>query len=280
MAVLDRSIPGYLTLKSNIIRHILFTALFALVFINIYAPFGLNTWLQVSDLRLLFYSSLLILTGVLVVVISRILMYHYCKRKGLSYPGYLAWVAGEIFLMAVVYTVLIKAVVDDPRDYLEVFKKSVLVTSLVLLLPYSMLWLYFTLRDRNFQLQSLIETAPEPPSSLRMIPFYDENGKLRFSVKPDDLLFLEAADNYVFVHYLDQDKKLKFMIRNSMKNILQSIPGNSLIQCHRSYLVNFDKVRIIKKEKDGLHLEMDTPDKLSLPVSKTYVDQVLKQFSK
>ena len=113
-----------------------------------------------------------------------------------------------------------------------------------------------------------------------MIPFYDENGKLRFSVKPDDLLFLEAADNYVFVHYLDQDKKLKFMIRNSMKNILQSIPGNSLIQCHRSYLVNFDKVRIIKKEKDGLHLEMDTPDKLSLPVSKTYVDQVLKQFSK
>jgi len=228
MAVTDRSIPGYLTEKSNIIRHILFTALFALVFINIYSPFGLNTWPQVSDLRLLFYSSSLILAGVLVVVISRILMYHYCKQKGLSYPGYLAWVAGEIFFMAVVYTILIKAVVDDPRDYLEVFKKSVLVTSLVLLLPYSMLWLYFALRDRNFQLQSLIERAPEPPSSPQMIPFYDENGKLRFSVKTDDLIFLEAADNYVFIHYLDQDKNQKFMIRNSIRGILQSIPGKKI----------------------------------------------------
>jgi hypothetical protein len=280
MTVLERNIPGYLTEKSNIISHILFTALFALVFINIYAPFGVDTWLQVSDLRLLFYSSLLILTGVLVIVISRILMYHYCKRKGLFYPGYLVWVAGEIFFMAVVYTILIKAVVDDPRDYLEVFRKSVLVTSLVLLLPYSMLWLYFALRDRNFQLQSLIEKEPEPAASPRMVPFYDENNKLCFSVIPEDLLYLEAADNYVFVHYLEQEKKRKFMIRNSMKDIRQAIPADILIQCHRSYLVNFDKVRIIRKEKDGLHLEMDTPDKLSLPVSKTYVEQVLKQFSK
>ena len=280
MTVLDRNIPGYLTEKSNIIRHILFTALFALVFINIYAPFGVDTWLQVSELRLLFYSSLIILTGMLVIVISRILMYHYCRRKGLSYPGYLAWVAGEIFFMAIVYTILIKAVVDDPREFLDIFKKSVLVTSLVLLLPYSMLWLYFALRDRNFQIQKLIERSPEPEVSPRMIPFYDEKGKLRFSVIPEHLLYLEAADNYVFVHYLDQDKKRKFMIRNSMKNILQSIPGNSLIQCHRSFLVNFDKVRIIRKEKDGLHLELDTADKLSLPVTKTYVEQVLKQFSK
>jgi hypothetical protein len=41
MPDLQKEIPAYLMLKSNIVRLILFTAFFALIFINVYAPFGL-----------------------------------------------------------------------------------------------------------------------------------------------------------------------------------------------------------------------------------------------
>jgi len=39
----QEKIPAYLTEKSNIVRLILFTAAFALIFINLYAPFGVYT---------------------------------------------------------------------------------------------------------------------------------------------------------------------------------------------------------------------------------------------
>ena len=279
MPILEKNIPAYLTEKSNIISQIIFTALFALIFINLYAPFGVKTWFNLTKLQLFLYSSLLILTGVLAVVASRIIMYNYCKSSRLTYPVYIGWVAGEIFFMALVYAILIKTVTDDPRDFLEILNKSIKITALVLLLPYLILWLYFALKEKNVQLKVLEEVDIHGSQPSRMIPFFDEKGTLRFSVKQEDVLFLEAADNYVNIHYLDGQKGAKFMIRNSMKSLSDGFPGSSLVRCHRSYLVNFDRVKIIRKEKDGLHLELDIPEKTNLPVSKTYIQEVLKRFS-
>ena len=52
-----------------------------------------------------------------------------------------------------------------------------------------------------------------------------------------------------------------------------------IIRCHRSYMVNLDKVRIIRKEQDGLHLELGIEPSISLLVTKTYVKEVLEAFS-
>ncbi len=77
MADFQKPIPSYLNEKRNIIRMVIFTSLFALVFINIYSPFGADRWFNLTRLEFLTYSSLVILTGVLVVVVSRIIMYYY-----------------------------------------------------------------------------------------------------------------------------------------------------------------------------------------------------------
>lgn len=71
----QKPIAPYLIEKKNIVNLILFTALFALVFINIYSPFGADRWFSLTRFQFFTYSSLVILTGVLVVVISRIIMY-------------------------------------------------------------------------------------------------------------------------------------------------------------------------------------------------------------
>ena len=275
----DWNIPAYLTAKSNIVRHILFTALFALVFINIYAPFGLETWFRFTQLQLFFYSSLLILIGVLVVVISRVMMYHHCKRKALHLASYLAWVSAEILIMAFVYSILLKYVVDDPRNILTMFKKTLQVTALVLLLPYAMLWLYFALREKNKMLARISNHQAEQGHSARMISFHDEKGELKFSLKKEDLVYLEAADNYVLIYYSDQQQLSKFMIRNTLKKLLLERPSSDLVRCHRSYAINAERIKIIRKEKDGFHLEMDLAQKISIPVSKTFFEEVIRKFS-
>ena len=80
MNVLTRKIPAYYYEKSNLIRLVLFTAFFDLIFINIYKPFSSLTWYPVSEFKFFIFSSLVILTGVLAVAISRVIMYFYTRK--------------------------------------------------------------------------------------------------------------------------------------------------------------------------------------------------------
>ena len=279
MLLVEYSIPVYLTEKKNIVRHIFFTALFALIFINLYAPFDVENWVKLTKLQLVFSSSLVILTGVLVIAISRIIMYQVCRWKKLNYFRYGLWIAGEIISMGLVYAILLVVILKDKRDFTIVFKSTLVTTLLVLLIPYTITWLYFSWMDKNSKLEKMTGT-PVPKASLpMMLAFNDEKGDLRFSLKTQDLLYLEAADNYVVIHYSNNNKPARYIIRNSLKSMEAGLHEAGIIRCHRSYMVNFERVKIIKKERDGLMIELDEAEKHPIPVSKTYVDQVMKIFS-
>ena len=139
----DQKIPSYIYGKQNIVRLILWTALFALVFINIYKPFSSTSWYKVSEFKFFVFSSLIILTGVLVVVLSRIILFHWGKRHAITVRTYAIWIVLEIFFMSLFYTIY-TLVLNPEREYMEVFNDSAVNTSLVLLLPYSVLHLYFS----------------------------------------------------------------------------------------------------------------------------------------
>ena len=280
MLIWETNIPDHLIKKRKIVQTIIFTSVFALAFINIYAPFGVDYWYNVTKVQLFLYSSLVILTGILVVVISRIIMYYHSKRHKITYLQYSLWILAEILSMAAFYTIFIKFILHDTRIITDIFKISVKNTALVLLLPYTILWLYFSWNDKSQKLEQLTFKDSDTTFSKRMIPFRDEKGTLRFSILLDDLLYLESSDNYVTVYYLDHTKVSKFMIRNSLKYYEESLGVTNLVRCHRSYIVNFDKVKIMRKEKEGLLLELDNPQQLSLPVSKTYVASIIEAFSK
>jgi hypothetical protein len=276
----QKSIPQYLVEKRNIVRMILFTSLFALVFINIYSPFGADRWFRVTRLEFLTYSSLVILTGVLVVVISRIIMYHVCLRKIINLWQYLAWIFGEIMFMALFYAIFEKFILKDNRIFEILVKLSARNTALVLLLPYSVMWLYFSWRDKKEQIQKLTEIQTFSDNAREMFAFYDDKSMLKFSVMKESLLYIESTENYVNIYYLNKGKVSKYLLRDTMKRMEEIFSGTEVIRCHRSYMVNFEKVKVIRKDKDGLKLELDNPAVTDIPVSRTYVDNVIQTFSK
>jgi uncharacterized protein YunC (DUF1805 family) len=259
---------------------VLFTALFALVFINIYSPFGADKWFNLTRLEFFTYSSLTILTGVLVVVLSRIIMYQYCKRHTIMVWQYLVWIFAEILLMALSYALFEKLLLKDVRIFSVLVKLSSRNTALVLLLPYSISGLYFSWQDKKEQIDRLADVQAFSSNTRNMIPFYDDKGVLKFSIKKENLLYIESAENYVNVCYLNKNKVSKYLLRDTLKKIEENFKGTDIIRCHRSYMVNFDKVKVIKKDKDGLRLELDNPSVIDIPVSKTYVNPVMQTFSK
>lgn len=276
----QKPIPSYLNEKQNIVRLIIFTSLFALVFINIYSPFGADRWFKVTRLEFFTYSSLIILTGVLVVVISRIIMYRVSKKGSILLWQYLLWILAEILSMALSYAFFEKFLLGDLRPFSELVKMSSRNTALVLLLPYSVSWLYFSWKDKKDQIERLADGQVLTTSTRNMIPFYDDKGILKFSVKKENLLYLESAENYVSICYLNKDKVSKYLLRDTLKKIEETFAGTEIIRCHRSYMVNFEKVKIIRKDREGLKLGFDNPLVTDIPVSRTYIDPVMETFSK
>jgi hypothetical protein len=276
----QKPVPSYLNEKRNIIRIIIFTSLFALVFINIYSPFGVDRWFSLTSLEFLTYSSLVILAGVLIVVISRIIMFRVCRKHTINIWQYLLWIFTEVLFMALFYALFEKLFLDDYRNFSDLVKLSARNTALVLLFPYSVLWLYFSWKDKKEQIEKLADIQSFSANTRNMIPFYDDKGILKFSIIKDNLLYLESAENYINICYLNKGKVSKYLLRDTLKKIEENFSGTEIVRCHRSYMVNFDKVKVIRKDKDGLKLELDNPYVIDIPVSKTYVNSVMQTFSK
>ena len=277
MGALINKIPKYVYEKPNIVQLILLTALFALVFINIYKPFSSSNWYPVSELKFFLFSSLIILTGVLVVVISRICMFYYGRKHGITYGAYTLRIIIEVASMALFYT-FYTLTLNPERDWMGVFKESVINTSLVLLLPYFILHLYFSYQEKEKMLRLLEQTRADLSAQQSVFSFYDEKNDFKLSVKRNNLLYLESADNYVCIWYLNKGILSKFMLRNSLKAIEETLSDTHVLRCHRSFMVNFEQVKVIRREKDGIYLELGIDKVPDIPISKTYSEKVTHWF--
>jgi Response regulator of the LytR/AlgR family len=179
--------------------------------------------------------------------------------------------------MAMFYTIY-TVILNPKREYLAAFKESVINTSLVLLLPYAALHLYFSYREKEQQLRLLAEDRAEAAAQQNVYSFYDEKNELRLSVKRENLLYIESADNYVLIWYLNKGVVTKFMLRNSLKAIEESLTDTNVQRCHRSYMVNFDQVKVIQRRKDGIYMELGVDRVPDIPISKTYSEKVIQWF--
>ena len=153
-----------------------YSAIFALLFIiftNLQSSGG-------TDHAFEFLLSLIILTGVLVVVISRIIMFYYTKKRTLTYWEYIIWVSGEIFYMSLFYT-LYSYTLDETRDFWEVYRSSVTNTSLILLLPYIISLLFFSWQEKSRRVRELEEerNREEGGTAGEILSFRDEKGELQ-----------------------------------------------------------------------------------------------------
>lgn len=285
---LGKKIPDYLLEKGNITKLILLTALFALIFINVYEPFGSRTWLpDMSNIKYFLLSSALVLIGMAVVAISRIIAYYrYGKKHGhhtLTLGYYLLWIACEIICMSFVFCLFEMICFSDERDIMTLMNIALRNTSFVLLIPYSVLWLYFSWVDKNNKLKAALAGGSpageaEPDIRQQMTNFYDSKGEVKFSVKINDLIYIKGADNYITIFYSDNAKLSSIMIRNSMKQVEEDLKQKGIVRCHRSYMVNTKHIKVFERQRDGFVVKLDTETPLLIPVSKSYVNDVFELF--
>jgi len=272
--IIFKEIPEYLKDKSTLITQVMFVSIFALVFINIYAPFNASSWTELGRLEFFFYSSVMILIGMLGIVVSKLIFFLIMGRIRMSYLIFGLWHLAEIVLMATIYLVVDLVLLKSGMELVDRFMTLLFITLMVLAIPYSISWLYLSMKDKRTKLEDLTNNTSQEFREKKMITFRDETEKLRFSIKSEDILFVESTDNYVTVHSMEKGKVKKIMLRNTMKRLEKELDGTLIHRCHRSYMVNFENIKLVKLISTNLYIYMDSPEEIRIPVSKSYAEHV------
>lgn len=290
MSIVDQLklyIPKLLTQKRIVILFFALVLLFCIFFVVVYRPIGLlqpQGILSSLDFRL--YSIILVLLGLVVFSVSRRSLYLVQRRIKMSLGAYFIWIGCEFFVLVVLLTVAAWYLNENPNvSWLELAGRVIIDIVALLTMPYIVTVLVFLLQQKRLEIATLTDQLQESKavgnneSRDEVIQFYDKGDKLVFVTKRSNVLYIEAADNYTIIHYLSGDKEDTLILHNSLKNIAETFSSQGMVRCHRGFLVNLENVKYLRKEKDGLVLEIASCERL-IPVSKTYAEDVVKQFAK
>ena len=290
MSIVDQLklyIPKLLTQKRIVILFFALVLLFCIFFVVVYRPIGLlqpQGILSSLDYRL--YSIILVLLGLVVFSVSRRSLYLVQRHVKMSLGAYFIWIGCEFLVLVVLLTVAAWYLNENPNvSWLELAGRVIIDIVALLTMPYIVTVLVFLLQQKRLEIATLTDQLQESKavgssdSRDEVIQFYDKGDKLVFVTKRSNVLYIEAADNYTIIHYLSGDKEDTLILHNSLKNIAETFSSQGMVRCHRGFLVNLENVKYLRKEKDGLVLEIASCERL-IPVSKTYAEDVVKQFAK
>lgn len=276
--------------KKDVVLFFCSVVIFAVLFILIYEPIQatgvsgdmVGSWHEET------YLSFLVVIGFMMLGVSRTYMYFYTKNRPITFWGYLGWVAAELIVISLVLSVLsyqIRPKGDVSYLFLAFRVFADVVT--ILAIPYIVATLLVILGRQRRQIEYLTElnelhrasedTAPSSDSE-GAISFMDRGGRFSFSTRKSNVLYVESADNYCNIHYINDGRLDFYILHNSMKNVNSAYAEQGFMRCHRCYMVNSQRIKAAKKTKDGVVLELEGAEKV-IPVSKTYLSDVMAYLS-
>lgn len=286
-------VPDNLSKPRNILAIAIGTALFALFFYSVYSPtFGysqlqMRTWNDCAR----FCTPIIAAIVFGVTLLSRLLYRWLMSRDTVAVLHYIYWQTGEYLATAAAVNLFMALYLGIP--YMVLLPKVLLYTLLLLFIPYILVWLYMNnrasdravtlLEERVDQLQQQLadsqqQLADKEPEQ-GTVKFVDEKGMVKLAVPVERIIYLEAAGNYVTIVYDNSGRLVRFGLRNTLKGVADLCAENGLVRCHRSYFINLRKVKLLRRDSEGIFAELDYPDVKGIPVTKTYAADVLRLFS-
>lgn len=116
-----------------------------------------------------------------------------------------------------------------------------------------------------------------PDENILDLPSKNKSESLR--LKLSDLLAIKAEENYVEVITSRGNEVQKSMLRNTLRDMENYFSAYPFVKkCHRSYLVNLQKVNNFSGNAQGLNLMFDAETAIQIPVSRSFVSDIKKQL--
>ncbi|SDL82674.1 LytR/AlgR family response regulator transcription factor [Siphonobacter aquaeclarae] len=137
----------------------------------------------------------------------------------------------------------------------------------------------FTL-TRYIQQLKRYSSPPQPvpaPVPAETFTFVAENGRDTLTVTLGELRYIESADNYSEIVSVRDGQVRKDLLRSSLSRLEAQLHGDSVLRCHRSYIVNRGQVAKVTGNAQGYKLHLNGVE-IPVPVARKYADVVMAPF--
>lgn len=282
---MSHNISSHFYDRRNIIFYVVFVTLFVLLFTSVYKPtFGydestMTPWLQHED----FCIPILCAITLVVTLLSRLLLVLFKRREGMSGVEYLLWQTAEWLILCLFADLFLCLMFH--LSFLNLLPMVLLVGLALLVFPYALYWLIVNRMATHQQIHEMqlrmdeMQRHIQPENPEDRLEFVDEKGVVRLVTSQSAVVYIEAAGNYVDIYYQDRDRLTHFALRNTLKGIEDLCVSHGLLRCHRSYFINLYKIKLLRRDANGLFAEMNVDGVNDLPVSKNYANEITTAFS-
>lgn len=260
-------IPVSLLSVQTMLLHIIGMPVFFLGFILIYDSRWMDSFLD-TGLGVVFNTLMLTCILLGVMCISRIPMTLVRKRMHMNWWQYTLWSFSELAVFCC-FAALYMALVYGSYGYFPALSKCFQMSIGMLSYPYIMFAL----------LVSFLYPNEAAASEEDLVRFTDTTGRLKLVIAHDVILYIEAQENYISVHYLEGEQQKEYTLRQSMRGIEELMEKHGIIRCQRSYFVNPSHVKVLRRDKEGIiRAELDINGSKPVPVSPKYYEQLSRML--
>lgn len=286
---LNAPAPQHLMRMPKIYIPVIFTGMWAAVMMLVFMPFSHNPWLNMSLAASMGYVMLFYVICLVFVLISRTLM--ALSHKWLKMWHLCIWVLSEVLAISAFYASStlaagLKGTISvSGMPFGVLCFKSVAYCCLAIILPTIFSIMLSDIREmentiRMINYGNVVSDVQLPPQQENKITLFDNNGVMKLSINESNLLYIESDDNYVKVWYHENGGVIRqYMLRCRLKTIEESFHDSNLVRCHRKYIINMMRVRLLSKSGDGYSITLDDDSLSPIPVTKTYEENVLHRFN-
>ncbi|WP_411030006.1 LytR/AlgR family response regulator transcription factor [Spongiimicrobium sp. 3-5] len=196
-------------------------------------------------------------------------------KKVIAKNGFLRYASIVVFFIVLIalhwawfvfYSSFLSPYIDAPQSRYGVFQYFFIFWTLIDFVLLMAISAYFTL----YKTKS--ETATIASTTIQV-----KRGNKKILLKFDSVYWI-SAEGYYALLYSDQGQ---FLLRRSLKDLIETLPNPQFIRIHRSAIININHLNEVQQSsKNGINAIMK--DGKSHPVSRTYIKdlrEVLKNTS-
>jgi LytTr DNA-binding domain len=253
------------------------------LFILFFNPFGLNNPNQNNQLLVILglggiiFSLMALFYVILPFIFPKLLTPDESVEEPEYIIGLIVWI-----LNSVAFAFYLRYIGRITLSFYMVFKAVV-----VCLAPLAIHWIIQTRIILKHQLIILTQKVERMQAVLsgqiknklqEKIVIESENKSESISVMLSDIIFIQSADNYIELVYLENGELKRKLLRNTLKNIekhLDQFPD--FLRCHRTTLINTSYIEKLFRSYAGVMIKIKGYD-IEIPISRQYLLKVKEVF--
>ena len=260
-------------------------SIFVFLFLYVFKPFGLNHFEGAEDIVIFIGYGLVsfVLLILLQFVVPSLLPTVFTEERWMVYKEIL-------FTLIIISCIGIGNMIYSAWLGLTSISSSAfvffeMVTLMVAIIPVSLsvlikqnYLLRTNLKQSRILSDKLYRKTRMPELAHAIVKFESENAKDTLSVESKDIYYVGAADNYIEVHIKQNDVVKQIVLRNTLKNAHDSLKRfSNFYRCHRTYIVNLDKIQSVTGNSQGYKLILFDTEK-QIPVSRTLTRELTQRL--